>query len=127
MQNTSQSPGPVINGDRTRLVEVIQNLIENAAKYSAPKSKTRIEIGAADTQAHLTTFYIRDNGIGISPKYHENIFGLFNKLNATSEGTGIGLTLVKRIIEVHGGHIWVESELGQGATFYFTLPIRHKE
>ncbi|MEP7135117.1 MAG: PAS domain-containing protein [Chloroflexota bacterium] len=115
---------PVVNGDRTRLVEVIQNLIENAAKYSDPKSQPRIEIGTADTQDHLTTFYVRDNGIGIAPRYHDNIFGLFNKLNAKSEGTGIGLTLVKRIIEVHGGRIWVESELGKGATFYFTLPSK---
>ncbi len=115
---------PVIMGDRTRLVEVVQNLIENAAKYSDPGSKPRIEIGATDTQAHLTTFYVRDNGIGIAPRYHDNIFGLFNKLNARSEGTGIGLTLVKRIIEVHGGRIWVESEIGKGATFYFTLPSK---
>ena len=61
-------------------------------------------------------------GIGIALKYHEQIFGLFNKLNSQSEGTGIGLTLVQRIIEVHGGRIWVESELGSGCTFYFTLP-----
>jgi signal transduction histidine kinase len=62
-----------------------------------------------------------ENGIGIAPEYHERIFGLFNKLDATTEGTGIGLALVKRIIEVHGGRIWVESERGQGSTFYFTL------
>jgi signal transduction histidine kinase len=59
--------------------------------------------------------------MGIAPEYHERVFGLFNKLDATSEGTGIGLALVKRIIEVHGGRIWVESEWGSGSTFYFTL------
>jgi len=117
---------PSISGDRVRLIEVVQNLIENAAKYSDPKIQPRIEIGAQDDKSDaIATFYVRDNGIGIAPKYHENIFGLFNKLNATSEGTGIGLTLVKRIIEVHGGNIWVESELGNGATFYFTLPRAH--
>ena len=66
---------------------------------------------------------IVDNGIGIAPDYHENIFGLFNKLRPDSEGTGIGLALVKRIVEVHGGRIWVESEIAKGTTFYFTLPI----
>ena len=115
---------PVVNVDRIRLVEVVQNLIDNAAKYSNPKSKPRIEIGTIEDGQNPTVFYVRDNGIGIAPAYHENIFGLFNKLNATSEGTGIGLTLVKRIIEVHGGRIWVESETGKGATFYFTLPTR---
>ncbi|MEP6894575.1 MAG: ATP-binding protein [Chloroflexota bacterium] len=118
---------PVVHCDRTRLVEVIQNLIENAAKYSKPESNPRIEIGAQKDEDDQFVFYVRDNGIGIGPQYHENIFGLFNKLNATSEGTGIGLTLVKRIIEVHGGRIWVKSEADQGATFYFTLPMRPEE
>jgi len=115
---------PVVNGDRTRLIEVIQNLIENAAKYSNPESRSRIEIGTKTEGQNSIVFFVRDNGIGIAPQYHENIFGLFNKLNATSEGTGIGLTLVKRIVEVHGGRIWVESEISKGATFYFTLPTQ---
>jgi len=66
-------------------------------------------------------FYVKDNGMGVAPEYHERIFGLFNKLDAKSEGTGVGLALVKRIIEVHEGRIWIESELGQGSTFLFTL------
>ena len=66
-------------------------------------------------------FFVRDNGIGIAPEYHERIFGLFNKLDAQAEGTGAGLSIVKRIIEVHGGRIWVESEAGKGATFLFSL------
>ena len=118
---------PIIHCDRIRLVEVVQNLVENAAKYSNPMSQPRIEIGAQEDGQSRFTFFVRDNGIGIAPKYHDNIFGLFNKLNATSAGTGIGLTLVKRIIEVHGGHIWIESETGKGATFFFTLPTKHKE
>jgi PAS domain S-box-containing protein len=113
---------PTVRGDRVRLIEVIQNLLDNAAKYSNPQARPRIEIGARMESEKPTVFFVRDNGIGIAPEYHENIFGLFNQLDPKAEGTGIGLTLVKRIIEVHGGKIWVESEVGQGATFCFTLP-----
>jgi PAS domain S-box-containing protein len=110
---------PIVYGDRVRLVEVMQNLIDNATKYSTSESTPCIEIGSLQGQDVL---FISDNGIGIDPQFHEQIFGLFNKLDTQTEGTGIGLTLVKRIIEVHGGKIWVESELGKGATFFFTLP-----
>lgn len=116
-------PGlPVVYGDRVRLVEVIQNLIDNSAKYANPQSSLYIEIGTKEDNEQQTVFFVRDNGIGIDKQFHERIFGLFNKLDAQTEGTGIGLTLVKRIIEVHGGQIWVESELGKGATFTFALP-----
>ena len=119
----SQTTYPVVYGDRVRLVEVVQNLIENAAKYSKPDIQSRIEIGANGRDEYgLAVFFVRDNGIGIEKQYHERIFGLFNKLNVQSDGTGIGLSLVKRIIEVHNGRIWVESEKDEGATFYFTLP-----
>jgi PAS domain S-box-containing protein len=117
-----QSDLPLVYGDRVRLVEVMQNLIDNSAKYSDPASTPCIEIGAKEEVQGPTIFFVQDNGIGIDPQFHERIFGLFNKLDTRAEGTGIGLTLVKRIIEVHGGNIWVESELGKGATFYFTLP-----
>jgi signal transduction histidine kinase len=118
-----QSDFPSVHGDRVRLVEVIQNLVENAVKYSKPNVRLRIEIGLnGHIENGYPVFYVRDNGIGIEPQYHERIFGLFNKLDAQSEGTGIGLSLVKRIIEVHNGRIWVESEKDKGATFYFTLP-----
>ena len=115
---------PIVRGDRVRLVEVVQNLLENATKYKNPHIQPHIEIGVHEMGNSRSTFFVRDNGVGIEPQYHERIFGLFNKLDATAEGTGIGLTLVKRIIEVHGGRIWVESESGEGATFYFTLPIK---
>jgi signal transduction histidine kinase len=113
---------PVIYGDKPRLLEVLQNLLDNAAKYMGDQPHPRIEIGQQGEEHNKLIFFVRDNGIGIPPEYHGRIFGLFDKLDAKSDGTGIGLTLVKRIIEVHGGRIWVESEAGKGSTFYFTLP-----
>jgi len=113
---------PIVHGDRQRLTEVLQNLIDNATKYMGDQTDPRIEIGQEGEEDGKPIFFVKDNGMGIAPEYHDRIFGLFNKLNAQSEGTGIGLTLVKRIIEVHGGRIWVQSEVGKGSTFYFTLP-----
>ena len=113
---------PIVYGDRRRLLEVMQNLIDNAAKFSAQQSKPVVEIGCDGSENEMPVFFVRDNGIGIHPEHHERIFGLFNKLDPMAEGTGVGLALVKRIIEFHGGRIWVESELGHGAKFLFTLP-----
>jgi PAS domain S-box-containing protein len=118
----TQSNLPAVHGDRQRLTEVLQNLLDNAIKYMGDQPDPRIEIGEHGEEAGRPIFFIKDNGIGIAPEYHERIFGLFNKLDAMSEGTGVGLALVKRIVEVHGGRIWVESEPGKGSTFYFTLP-----
>jgi PAS domain S-box-containing protein len=115
---------PTVYGDRQRLLEVLQNLIDNAAKFIGNTQHPQIEIGQEGYEDDMPIFFMRDNGLGIEPLHHERIFGLFNKLDAASEGTGIGLALVKRIIEVHGGRIWVQSEAGQGATFYFTLPTQ---
>jgi len=112
---------PVVYGDRQRLIEFLQNLLDNAAKYMGDQPAPRIEIGQHGEAGDQHIFFVKDNGIGIAPKYHEHIFGLFNKLDPRSEGTGVGLALVKRIIEVHGGRIWVESEMGAGSIFYFTL------
>ncbi|MBI5352629.1 MAG: PAS domain S-box protein [Chloroflexi bacterium] len=113
--------GVFVNGDHTRLVEVIQNLVDNAAKFMSRQSAPVITIGSKVSAQGERIFYVQDNGIGIAPEFHERIFGLFNKLSSNTEGTGIGLTLVKRIIEVHGGRIWVESQPAQGSVFYFTL------
>ena len=111
-----------VYGDRPRLVEVLQNLIDNAAKYMGDQKSPRIEIGQKDEDERgLPIFFVRDNGMGIDFEHHERIFGLFNKLDAKSEGTGVGLALVKRIIEFHGGRIWIESETGKGSAFFFTL------
>jgi light-regulated signal transduction histidine kinase (bacteriophytochrome) len=113
---------PSIYGDHRRLVEVMQNLIDNASKFMGDQPSPRIEIGQHGFINDMPLLYVRDNGIGIPHEFMENIFGLFNKLDPRTDGTGIGLALVKRIIEFHHGKIWVESELGNGATFYFTLP-----
>ena len=114
---------PFIYGDPQRLLEVVQNLLDNAAKFMGDQRHPIIEIGQLEeSQDGFVTLYVRDNGIGIAPQFHERIFGLFNRLDPAVEGTGVGLSLVKRIVEFHGGQIWVESELGQGATFFFILP-----
>ena len=115
---------PTVYVDRLRLAEVVQNLISNAIKFMGDQPRPTIEIGTRgmDTDGK-PVLYIRDNGIGIEQQYQERIFGLFNRLDPNIEGTGIGLTLVKRIIDNHEGRIWIESEPGKGATFLFTLPI----
>lgn len=113
---------PMVRGDHPRLVEVVQNLVDNAAKFMGDQPEPRVEIGICEAHGERA-FFVRDNGIGIKANFYEKIFGLFDKLDPRSDGTGVGLALVKRIVEVHGGHIWVESEgKGKGSTFYFTLP-----
>ena len=117
---------PDVYGDRQRLFEVVQNLVDNAVKFMGDQPAPRIDIGLAGRQDWMPVFFVRDNGIGIPQEHFDRIFGLFNKLDPRSSGTGIGLALVKRIIEFHGGSIWVESEPGKGSTFFFTLPSRPK-
>jgi PAS domain S-box-containing protein len=113
---------PAVHGDHKRISEIVQNLIENAIKYRGDQSAPRIEIGVR-LEAKESVFFVSDNGIGIDPRQHERIFGLFNKLDTKSEGTGVGLALVKRFIEVHRGRVWVESDgVGMGSTFCFTVP-----
>lgn len=112
----------VLYGDRERLTEVVQNLIQNAIDFIGDQPEPMIVVGSQylgdDGQP---VFYVRDNGMGIPSNYYNNIFGLFNKLDARGPNPGVGLTLAKRIVELHGGLIWVESELGKGSTFYFTM------
>jgi signal transduction histidine kinase len=112
-----------IYGDRQRLLEVVQNLVDNAAKFMGDQPEPRIEIGQDGEEDGMPIFHVRDNGIGIPEEHHDRVFGLFNKLDAKSSGTGIGLALVKRIIEIHGGRIWIQGEAGSSTTFHFTLPV----
>jgi len=115
---------PLVSGDQTRLTQALQNLVDNAAKFMGDQPNPHIEIGQQGEDVDGNPIlYVRDNGIGIEPEYQKRIFELFNKLDTNGPGTGIGLALVRRIIESHGGKIWVESEgLNKGSTFYFTLP-----
>jgi len=113
---------PVVVGDRVRLLEVLQILIDNAVRYMGDQPAPRIEVEATQEGPDVS-ITVRDNGIGIAPRFQDKVFGLFERLDAASEGTGIGLALARRIVEVHGGRIWVESEgRGHGARFVFTLP-----
>ncbi len=113
---------PAVHGDRLRLLEVYQNLIDNAVKFSGEQRSPRIEIGARKDSGEVLC-WVRDNGLGIDPRYLEKVFGLFERLDQKIPGTGVGLALVKRIVEVHDGRCWVESEgAGRGSTFFFTLP-----
>ena len=116
-------PGlPVVIGDRGRLSQVFQNLVSNAVKFMGDQATPRVEIGMRPGGTEQV-IYVQDNGVGIDPRYHETVFGLFERLDRQAEGTGFGLSLVRRIVEVHGGRIWVESEgEGHGSTFCFTLP-----
>ncbi|VVB64651.1 Methanogenesis regulatory histidine kinase FilI [uncultured archaeon] len=111
---------PVVHADRMRLVEVLVNLIENSVKYMGNQPQPRIEIGHK-LEGSRPVFFVRDNGIGIDPSQYDKVFELFYKVGRTTEGTGAGLAIVKRIIEVHGGRIWIESELGKGCIICFTL------
>jgi signal transduction histidine kinase len=104
------------------MVQIFQNLIGNALKYRSKKTPNiHISIGAKDNH---WLFAVKDNGIGIESEFTDKIFDIFRRLHTNDEyeGTGIGLSITKRIVERHGGKIWVESEPGQGSTFYFTIP-----
>lgn len=121
---TINEPLPIVYCDGPRLVEVIQNLLDNAAKFMGDQPDPQIQINA-EASPDEVLISIKDNGIGIKPAFHTKIFSLFDKLDPKSEGTGAGLALVKRIIEVHDGTIWVESEgINTGSCFCFTLPVK---
>jgi len=117
-------PLPTLAADPIQLGQLFQNLIGNALRFRSTQPP-RIHIGAQRQKAGWA-FSVRDNGIGIDPQYAERIFAIFQRLHAREAypGTGIGLAICKRIVQRHGGRIWVESEPGKGATFYFTLPVR---
>ncbi|WP_433046940.1 ATP-binding protein [Dactylosporangium sp. CS-033363] len=106
---------PLVRGDRIRLYEVLQNLVSNAVKYAAAERAPAVHIGARGAAV-----YVRDNGIGIAPDRHEEVFRIFRRLSG-GEGAGVGLTIARRIVERHGGRMWLESTPGEGSTFWFTV------
>lgn len=118
---------PRVYADEIRVREVMQNLIENAIKFSRSGGKPHIDI-SAEAQADKVLCRVRDNGPGIDPQYHDKVFELFDRLDNDIPGTGIGLALVKRIIEIHGGNIWIEPIPDTpGACFVFELPAMAAE
>jgi signal transduction histidine kinase len=114
---------PTIYCDVQRMYQVFQNLLVNAIKFHDGTKQPEIEIGYEDREGFYL-LYVKDNGIGIDPKHHGEIFEMFHRLKEVKheQGTGLGLSIVERIVSSHGGKVWVESEKGEGATFYFTLP-----
>jgi light-regulated signal transduction histidine kinase (bacteriophytochrome) len=114
---------PTCKGDASMLKQVWFNLLANAIKYSAKKDNPLIEVGIVDDQK-CNIYYVKDNGAGFEMKYYDKLFGVFQRLhrNDEFEGTGLGLVLAKRIISKHGGEIWGEAALNEGATFYFSIP-----
>ena len=110
---------PKIFGNAWRFKQIFQNLIQNAIKYN-DKEIGIIEIGAVEKE-NLYEFFVKDNGIGISSKYHERIFKVFTKLENTNSSSGIGLSIVKKIVHYYKGEIWLESKEGEGTTFFFTI------
>jgi signal transduction histidine kinase len=121
------SPLPAVRGDRLRIRQIFQNLIENAVKFSAKSPTPSIEVTARRTNDGVHAC-VKDNGIGVDPRSAERIFGLFEQIDKKIPGTGVGLALVKRAVEVQGGRVWVESDgAGSGSAFSFTLPASSRE
>jgi len=114
---------PNAYGDRAMLGQVFQNLIGNAIKFTRNKNPAIIEVGG-EKEGKEIVYYVKDNGAGFDMKYINKLFGLFQRLHSPEEfeGTGVGLSIVQRVIRRHGGSVWGEGAVGEGATIYFTLP-----
>lgn len=120
----SIAPLPEVTGDLTLIRQVWGNLLSNAVKYTRTRAEPRIEIGGY-TQDNKNVYYVKDNGVGFNPQYTHKLFGVFQRLHKDEEfeGTGVGLAIVQRIVRRHGGEAWAEGQLGQGATFYFSISL----
>jgi light-regulated signal transduction histidine kinase (bacteriophytochrome) len=123
----THDPLPTVMGDGTQLGQLFQNLIANAIKFRRDDEQLTVHVGAEQRDGSWV-ISVRDNGIGIDPQYAERIFVVFQRLHDKGDrpGTGIGLAVCKKIVERHGGKIWVESLPGEGSTFYFTLPVNEE-
>jgi light-regulated signal transduction histidine kinase (bacteriophytochrome) len=112
-----------VEGDATLLKQVFINLVGNAVKFTRERNPAEIAIGSATGADGTRVYYVKDNGAGFDPRYAAKLFGVFQRLHRAEdfEGTGIGLAIVQRVVERHGGRVWAESTPGAGATFYFTL------
>ena len=121
-QRGARQQAAVIHADKTKLLQLFENLIRNAIKFTVKDVKPVVKISMEETE-DMYKFSVNDNGIGISEKHLKKIFGIFEKLHSKDvyEGTGLGLSICSKIVEQHGGTIWVESEEGVGSTFSFTL------
>ncbi|HSI71237.1 MAG TPA: ATP-binding protein [Gillisia sp.] len=119
---------PKVEGDKNMLKQLIFNLVSNAFKYTGKKENVNIEIGSYSLNAEQV-FYVKDNGAGFDPRYYDKLFGVFQRLHSSMEfeGTGVGLAIVQKIATKHGGEVWAEGKVGEGACFYFSLPLKIKK
>jgi two-component system sensor kinase FixL len=112
---------PFIYGNESRVLQVFENLLSNALKYAVKPEGSTVTVGGIRKENEVL-FYVKDDGPGIEPDFHEKIFGLFQRLDNSVEGTGIGLAVVKKVMQFHQGKVWVESSPGNGATFWLSFP-----